>query len=171
MKNLAAQSLHLQVLEPCAAKDLPERRPSGPGLWQLIFCGGVVLSTLEATSRASLPRAVAASGPLRGLWKACSASSAQPGCVRGALAPALGAPRLGLRVSAPLPPGPAALQAFVVGNRVEWWPWLHCRGAAGHQLTLFAFKLAIKLSRGTVRLEKPKECARALGLCLERGFR
>lgn len=46
--------------------------------------------------------------------------------------------------------------------------WPRCPGAAAHQLTLFAFKLLIKLSCGTIRLEKPKECARALGLFGER---
>lgn len=40
-----------------------------------------------------------------------------------------------------------------------WWPGPPCPGAAAHQLTLFAFKLVVKLSCGTIRPEKPKECA------------
>lgn len=43
------------------------------------------------------------------------------------------------------------------------WPGPRCPG------TLFVFKLDIKLSCETIRLEKPKECARALGVCLQRG--
>lgn len=43
------------------------------------------------------------------------------------------------------------------------WPGPRCPG------TLFVFKLDIKLSCETIRLEKPKECARVLGVCLQRG--
>lgn len=64
-------------------------------------------------------------------------------------------------------PRPRQPADSVVGS--GWWPGLPCPGAAAHQLTLFAFKLVVKLSCGTIRPEKPKECA-GPGFCLERGF-
>lgn len=59
-------------------------------------------------------------------------------------------------------PAPGSLRprqpaGSVVGS--GWWPGPPCPGAAAHQLTLFAFKLVVKLSCGTIRPEKPKECA------------
>lgn len=148
---------------------------SAPGSGGPSFVGGQI-----AFHRCVLPQKHLYVSPLLGLavtfvGSGRPASSTLWLCARGALAP-----RLRPRASAALLPSPLPLPRAGRCAGFSGWesclgigsgPWLCCFGAVAHQLTLFAFILVIKLSCGTIRLEKPKECARALGFCLERGFR